>query len=421
MSGTQFRSSSRTRPSTVIGLALCATVLAGCPRSPTPRQSAIVTGQTALQVTRGALVDQFALTGELEAIRSEKLLVPRTADGLLKLAWIRDDGEAVLAGDRLIEFDTSSSERAIEEKRAALIERENELSREQAQAAENLAEKSMAVERQRAAYGKAELEANVPPDLYSRRDFEDRKLRLLQARDALTKAEDDLRGAQRTSQLELKIKQLARERAEQDLRTLTTRLASLTLRAPRAGLFQIALNRREGRRYLVGDSVFYGTSVAALPDLSAMQVRARLSDVDDGAVRPGMPAECILDAYPERRHAAQVREISPIARVEGRDSQRRFFEVVIALEKTDPEVMRPGMSVRVEVIRRQLSDVLQVPRAALRATDKPGGWAVQRGDGALQGVTIEVCAELSCAIREDIALAPGSRLQGAQATPETQR
>ena len=92
-----------------------------------------------------------------------------------------------------------------------------------------------------------------------------------------------------------------------------------------------------------------------------MQIRARLSDVDDGAVRPGMAAECILDAYPERRFRGQVRELSPIARVEGRDSQRRFFEVIVSLEHTETSIMRPGMSVRVEVLRRTLPSSLRIP------------------------------------------------------------
>lgn len=386
-------------------------LLHGCQPAPSLPQPSPAAAPAPLTVSRGPLADHFVLTGELEAIQSEKLLVPRTPDGLLKLAWMREEGEQVRAGDRLIEFDTSSSERAIEEKRAALIQAENELSRQQAQVAETLAEKTMALERQRAALQKAELEASVPADLYSRRDFEERKLKLLQTRDALTKAEEELRGAQKSSQLDLKVKELARERAQNDLRDLTDRLASLTLRAPRAGLFQVALNRREGRRYLVGDSVYYGTSVASLPDLSAMQVRARLSDVDDGSVRPGMGAECVLDAYPERRFPATVRELGPIARVDGRDTQRRFFEVIVALERTDTAVMRPGMSVRVEVVRRQISDGLLIPRAALHASPSTGGYAVLRGDGSRREVVLEFCAEQSCAIREDVGLAPGSALR----------
>lgn len=386
-------------------------LLGGCQPAPGLPQPSSAAAPAPLTLTRGPLADRFALTGELEAIQSEKLLVPRTPDGLLKLAWMREEGEQVRAGDRLIEFDTSASERAIEEKRAALIQAENELSRQQAQVAETLAEKTMALERQRAALQKAELEASVPADLYSRRDFEERKLKLLQARDGLTKAEEELRGAQKSSQLDLKVKELARERAQDDLRDLTKRLASLTLRAPRAGLFQIALNRREGRRYLVGDSVYYGTSVASLPDLSAMQVRARLSDVDDGSVRPGMGAECVLDAYPTRSFPGTVRELGPIARVDGRDTQRRFFEVIVALERTDTAVMRPGMSVRVEVVRHKVSDGLLVPRAALQPTPTSGGYAVLRGDGSQHEITVEFCAELLCAIREDVALAPGSILR----------
>lgn len=393
----------------------------GCAPSPAVTTGASAERPAALTVLRGPLSDRFTLSGELEAIHFEKLLVPRTPDGMLKLAWMREDGEQVKAGDKLIEFDTSASDRAIEEKRSALAQRENELGQEQALAEQTLAEKGMAVQRQRAALSKAEIEAKVPPDLYPRREYEERRLRYLQAQDGLRKAEEELAGHKRATELELKVKRLALARAEQELKDLSSRLSALLVRAPRAGLLQIALNRREGRRYLVGDSVYYGNSVASLPDLSAMQIRARLSDVDDGAVRPGMAAECVLDAYPERRFRGQVRELSPIARVEGRDSQRRFFEVIVSLEHTETSIMRPGMSVRVEVLRRTLPSTLQIPRGALSFRSTSGNSTVQRGDGRSVAVTIEFCEELSCAIRELPELPAGTELRPAAPSPEVRR
>lgn len=395
--------------------------LPACSPSPSASPGAGTERPPALTVRRGPLSDRFTVSGELEAIHSEKLLVPRTPDGMLKLAWMREDGEQVQAGDKLIEFDTSSSDRAIEEKRSALAQRQNELKQEQALAEQTLAEKGMAVQRQRATLSKAEIEAKVPPDLYPRREYEERRLRYLQAQDGLRKAEEELAGQKRTTELELKVKGLALARAEQELKDLSSRLSALLLRAPRAGLLQIALNRREGRRYLVGDSVYYGNSVASLPDLSSMQIRARLSDVDDGAVRPGMAAECILDAYPERRFRGQVRELSPIARVEGRDSQRRFFEVIVSLEHTETSIMRPGMSVRLEVLRRTLPATLQIPRAALSFRSESGGSTVERGDGRSVVVTIEFCEELSCAIREQPELSPGTELRPAAPSTEGRR
>jgi multidrug efflux pump subunit AcrA (membrane-fusion protein) len=241
----------------------------------------------------------------------------------------------------------------------------------------------------------------VPADLYPRRLFQEKELAFERQQDALAKAEEDLSSQRRAARLEEKVKSIALARAERELRELRARLDDLVLRAPRDGLVQVAMNRREGRKFLVGDTTWPGWPVVVMPQLDAMQVEARLHDVDDGAVRPGMPAECVLDAYPDKVWTGKVRSVSPIARNEGRESSKRFFDVVVALDRTAPALMRPGMSVRVEVIRRQARDVLLVPRVALRSS---GGKTLVRLSGRENGqpVEIEWCTELTCVVRSGV-------------------
>jgi multidrug resistance efflux pump len=81
-----------------------------------------------------------------------------------------------------------------------------------------------------------------------------------------------------------------------------------------------------------------------------MMVEAGLPDVDDGEVKVGMAARCTLDAHSDLVLTGRVVEVGPIARrAEGR-GLRRHFPVRIALDGGDPERMRPGMSVKVEVL-----------------------------------------------------------------------
>ena len=130
------------------------------------------------------------------------------------------------------------------------------------------------------------------------------------------------------------------------------------------------------------------------------EVRAKLSDVDDAAVRTGMAAECILDAYPQVRFKGTVQMVSLMARFTGRDAARRFFDVLVAFDGAASSVMRPGMSVRVEVIRRHVGSALLVPRAALRGG--PGKSQVRRLDGGLLPVAVDFCSELLCAVGDGL-------------------
>jgi multidrug efflux pump subunit AcrA (membrane-fusion protein) len=256
----------------------------------------------------------------------------------------------------------------------------------------------MEVERKRVAREKARADAAVPPDLRTRREHQEKQMALAKAEDELKKAEDDLQAQEKALALDRRVRQVTLARAERELRELEGRLDELTLRAPRDGLVQIALNfRGDGRKFQIGDSAYVGMDVATLPDLSVLQVRARLPDVDEGAVRVGMRADCVLDAYPDVRHGGVIESITPIARPEGRDGVRHVFDVVVALDRTDPATMRPGMSVRVEVLRRRVEGAWLIPRQALRRVD---GKTVARLDGLSDTpVDIEFCAEDTCALR----------------------
>ncbi len=381
-----------------LALGVLALALGGC--RPTASATGAAAPAASLLVTRGNLEDRLLLTGELEAISAENMVVPRTPSWLLAVRWLAEDGVTVKKGERVVEFDSSSFSGTLEDKRLAVVRTGSELASEVAKADTTLAEKKMEVDRKRSELAKAEAEANVPPDLYPRRLHQEKQMALLQKRDALAKAEEDLAANQRAARLERTIRTVAYDRAKRELTDLGARLDELTLRAPRDGLVQLAVNRREGRKFLVGDQSFPGWVVASLPELQGMQVRARLSDVDDGGVREGMRADCVLDAYPDRLWKGTVKSVSPVARAEGREATRRFFDVTVAIDDASPDLMRPGMSMRLEVIRRRAEGVLIVPRVALK--DVRGKSEVRLLGGRREAVEVDWCTELQCVLRSGV-------------------
>lgn len=362
-----------------------------------------------LQVSRGALEDRMVLTGELEALAAEQLRVPRTPAWTLAISWLAEDGAVVKKGEKVVEFDSTTLAESLDEKRSATVRADNELMSETARAAADLADKAMQVERASAELEKKLIEAGVPADLEAARTHQEKQLALLAQRDALAKAKEELVARQRTAQLDRTVKEVERARAARELAELEKRLDDLVLRASRDGIVQMAINPVVGRKYLAGDQAIPSWVVASLPELGTMQVHGRLSDVDDGAVRSGMKAECTLDAYPQRRFRGSLHAVSPMARSEGRDVTRRFFDVIVTLDEAPSALLRPGMSVRVEVIRRRVSDATLVPRAALVGGPRPGGKAqVRRLSGELQTIEVDFCSELTCAVRAG--LSDGARL-----------
>jgi multidrug efflux pump subunit AcrA (membrane-fusion protein) len=374
-------------------LLAAATLLLGC------GQPASRAGSAQPVVRSGKLEDRFTLTGELAATRKEALRVPKTPSWMIAIKWMVEEGANVKKGDRLVEFDTSSLSGSLADKMHAAQRAQAELESDVAKNTSTEMEKRIEVERKRVALEKARVEASVPADLRTQREHQEKQLAVSREEDAFKRAEEDLAALQRAARLDRRVKEIALVRASRELEELKSRLDELTLRAPRDGLVQVAMNDRgpEQRKLQIGDTAYTGMPVVTMPDLSEMHVEARLHDVDEGAIRAGMSADCVLDAYPGRIVPGKVASISAVARLGGRDVVRRVFDVVVKLDRTDSEIMLPGMSVRVEVVRRRAEKTLLVPRQALRSA---GGKTYARlRDGSETAVELEFCALHECALR----------------------
>jgi HlyD family secretion protein len=110
-----------------------------------------------------------------------------------------------------------------------------------------------------------------------------------------------------------------------------------------------------------------GTVIASIADMTRVQVTAAVNEIDIGRVRPGMQAEIVADAYPQRSFTGTVVRIAPEAKVVQNVTQ---FDVLVEVENPDG-VLKSGMncSATIELLRKP--DVLLVPAQALQS--KRGG------------------------------------------------
>jgi HlyD family secretion protein len=360
------------------------------------------------EVHRGTFRQRVLLTGELAAERGEALVVPRTNTWQLQIRWMAPDGARVRAGDPVVAFDNSQFASDLEEKRLSASNAGSELERARAESKTTMADKQFQVEKAKSELEKARIAAAIPKDLLSLREYQERQLALKRAQSELAKAEEDLAAQKRGSATDLQIQGISLEKSQREIRNSEEAIDALTLKAPRDGMVLVGDHPWEGRKLQLGDSVWVGLAVATLPDLSSMIVEANLSDVDDGRIAPGMEVICTLDAYPNTPYRGRVAEISPVARESKRSPLLRYFPVRIALDKSDPRRMRPGMSVRVEVLGQERKGVLLVPRAAL---DFSGGKTrALLASGGVADVRLGPCGAEKCVV--EAGLQEGTRLRG---------
>lgn len=347
-----------------------------------------------LTARRGALRPRLLLTGELAAARALQLKVPRTPNGQVQIRWLERDGTPVRAGQKVVDFDNSSFTSELEEKRSTAAQAADELERKQAEAQSTLAEKLFLVEKNRTEVAKARLKASLPADILAAREIQDRQLDLKRAETELAKAEADLAAYRQESAADVELQRIELERSRREIREAEKAIEILSLRAPRDGIVLAGEHPWEGRKVQEGDSLWPGLTVATLPDMTSLRVEAELSDVDDGRIAPGMEATCTLDAYLSERFRCRVAEIAAVARERSSGSLRRYFPVRITLDRLDRR-MRPGMSVRVEVLGPEVRGLL-VPREALDLSS--GQPRALLADGTAVPVRLGPCTAAECVV-----------------------
>ena len=108
-----------------------------------------------------------------------------------------------------------------------------------------------------------------------------------------------------------------------------------------------------------------GTLLLRMADLSTVQVRMLVDEIDIGKVRPGATATVNVAAFPTRPFQGQVVKVEPQAVAQ---QNVTLFPVLIDLDNREG-MLKPGMNAEVELLVARRRDVPTVPTAALRTQD----------------------------------------------------
>lgn len=355
-----------------------------------------------LRVRRGAFASDLVLAGELEAAQGVTLNVPPLPSWQTAIKWIAEDGGTVKAGEPAVELDNSALTAELESKRQALTQALQELQQKKSQWTADLEDKQLEADKRRSELDKAKLDTLVPRELVAPKVYEESQTALRRATVAHEKA-IDLLASQRTSiDAERRNLELVIEKARREIVTAEDAIDALVLRAPREGIIVVRDIPWEGRKLQTGDTVFVGMPIAMLPDLDTLRIKAALADVDDGKIAVGMPVTVTLDAFPNIPFAGKIAAVSAVAQESRRQSLRRQFEVLVALDRLDAQRMRPGLSARVIVRREQQADSLLVPRAALDFSSSTP--SAHLGGGRTTPVKLGPCNAQDCVVLDGLEL-----------------
>ena len=205
-------------------------------------------------------------------------------------------------------------------------------------------------------------------------DVESAKANLLSAEQKL----ESMRAG--PDELAIRIAQNAVDAGQATVDDLRAQIAETEVRSPASGTV-ISLGT-SGAAPAVGSSVSQTTVLAAISDLSRLQVAASVNEVDAAQVRKGQKADVDVTALPGKTFAGEVVAIDSQATT---NQGVVSYALVVALEADAVAAgLKPGMSASARVLTGRSERAVLVPVEALQRLR--GNWAVLvRGEnGALQ-------------------------------------
>lgn len=337
-------------------VALCATMMA-CSTEREPDQTVKVADEAAAEVLPET---GLVLTGVLRATDSELLDTPTSTTWQLSLQWLIDEGTAVEPGDAIARFDPGATQANLHNQQDRREEKRQERESRIAQDAIRRMELELALRKAEVAHKKAQIDAAVTQDLLRGKDYRERQQNLRETDQALQNAQLDALDHETASNSQISEMDIELLEMGKDIKDLEEELESLTLRASRTGIVLHEMHRWFGRSVRVGDRMQATMPVASIPEVHSLEVEAWAGETDAARLNAGMPVRILLDADPSRDFDGIVDFIGTAG--ERRESWGRgnYRRVAIRMDRVDPEIMKPGMSVRCEVDLEAASDAALV-------------------------------------------------------------
>lgn len=321
------------------------------------------------RVQHGEFIESIPIRGRIKALQSVAVYAPMRA-GDVQIIKILPSGASVKRGEVVVQFDTAKVRRSLEEHQAELKEADAEIAQARAQGRITAEQDQTALLKASYDVERARLEASKQ-EILSAIDGAENRLKVSDAEAALKQTQAQATSDRQSADSDVLDNQQKRAKALMDLQEARRQMASLTLRAPSDGILTVMPNYRAGGffsdsapAFKAGDRAWPGATLAELPDLSRVAVRARIDEADRGRLRLGQPAIVTADALPGRQLKGHLHFISPLAQIDFSGWPPVMnFDVLVDLDQSDPN-LRPGMSAMARVQIDRVADAVWIPPQA---------------------------------------------------------
>ncbi|HET9783334.1 MAG TPA: HlyD family efflux transporter periplasmic adaptor subunit [Terriglobales bacterium] len=378
----------RRRLAATLGSALLAAMLlAGAVYGYRAWRSAAPSAIPTFRVEPGTVQVAAYAQGTLQGGEADRLMAPSIGDDLPRISFLLPAGSEVKPGDVVVRFNTGQEEFKLAQAQNALAQAQANIAAAEAQVRAQALQDAYSLQHAQYAVQLAQIQVERNP-LLTALDAHQNDLSLAAAQSELKQWQHDIAQQQANGKNLVATQQQAAAKARQQAADARQHIASMTLRAARAGYVAVEPNRRGNVLYQgamlpplqVGDQVSPGSLVAQIPDLGTIQMQAHLAEAGSAYVAVGQTAQVRVEGMAGRAFAARVLRVAGLG--DSSDffsSSRQQASCVLTLSGGDA-ALRPGMDARATIVLSEMHNVLWVPAEALFQRDgKPVVFVLRAG------------------------------------------
>uniref|UniRef100_UPI0030F461F8 HlyD family secretion protein n=1 Tax=Paraglaciecola sp. TaxID=1920173 RepID=UPI0030F461F8 len=266
-----------------------------------------------------------------------------------KIEFMAKENQVVKKGDKILGFDGQrlktdlighSSRLAAEIKKAENQQLKDEATAQDLKLA--LAEAEMN-------YQKAKRKAEITDASRSKIERDKQQAEYEYQTESLAQAKQRLAHHSKAMEINRKVDQGGINMRQSRVNGIQRDIAKLTVVAPKDGLVMYMADW-EGEKAAVGQTVYMGRSLLQLPSLNDVALKAEFAEPDTAKLHTGQTVKVIFEAYPENAYMGKISELGQAYYPKSNSNAKVVFDALIELDSNQPEVMRPGMKAKIEVV-----------------------------------------------------------------------
>lgn len=345
----------------VIGVALALVIIFFTYGSGSDASSGIIA-----DVTKGEFVADINVTGELEARSSVKIEGPRKAMQYriyrVTIQNLIQEGSLVKKGQFVASLDPSELAGKIKDKQLELEGAQSEYITQQLDTTldmrlkrDELINLKYAVEEKQLELDQSQFE---PPATIKKTE-----IALAKAKRAHNQKLENNEISKQQNVAKMVQARGAKEKVERELTSMNELIKEFRIMAPEDGMV-IYEKTYNGQQIKTGSQIdIWRPTVATLPDLSSMNSKTYVNEVDIRRVKVGQKVELGLDALPDKKLTGVVSKVANSGQKRP-NSDSKVFEVIIEVDDIDG-LIKPGMTTSNRIFTFTNESTLSIPLECL--------------------------------------------------------